>query len=114
LRLNSDGRDTIEKIHLLSGLSKADIKTFFESLFTLVVLDYLETDDTYLPFLGSLSIDYIDEEYNSDSKTANLEVTINSDPDLKLNIGQIKDQDVTSIEKLFQRKIEDTLTEYLV
>jgi len=113
LKLTNKGRETIEKMHLISGLKKADIRTFFESMFTLSVLDYLEKENTHLPFIGSLSIEYIKEKYDNNLKSAQLKVIVEPDDDLERNIGQIVDGDTTDIEQIFEKRIQASLDLYL-
>lgn len=113
LKTTPEGRDTIERIHLLSGIGKENSKTFFESLLTLIILDYAEGEKTYLPFIGEISMNYKGDTYNGDFKKAIVDIDFKADDVLLRNIGQIQDNEETDIERNIEKKLQNALTDKL-
>ena len=55
MRINTNNKNLIEKIHLISGESKDSVRSFFESLATLILVDYLEDGTTNIPSFGDIN-----------------------------------------------------------
>ncbi len=113
MRITSVNKESIEKIHLLSGESKQTIRTFFESLISLILLDYIEGESTNIPFIGTLSIEYIDEKITNGKKEANIKVKLNPDSNLIKNVGQVQDKEECDIEKMIKLRVVEALRKYL-
>lgn len=113
MKLTNEGKETQEKLHLISGLRKDDVRNFFESLLSLIVLNYVEGEKTYIPFLGEVEIKHVKDEYEEGKKKAVLDVSIDADYNLRHNVGQIADGEETDIEDIFKRKLRNTLEEYV-
>jgi hypothetical protein len=113
LKLTNEGKDTVERLQLMTGLSKEQSRTFFESLLTLVVLNYLEGNTTYIPFIGHIDIDYLYDKFEGDTKKAVLDIAVNADDNLSRNIGQIEDGDESEIEEIYKRRIQGSLSKYI-
>lgn len=111
MKLNNEGKDTVERLHLLSGLGKEDSRNFFESLLTLIILDYLEGEETYLPFIGRVKVHYKGDRYEGDVKRAILDIDFQPDDMLIKNIGQIEDGDSSDIEEVFEKRLRNALSE---
>lgn len=113
MKLSNKGKETIERLNLLSGVGKENTRNFFESLLTLITVDYLDGESTYLPFIGNVSITYKGDRYEGDVKKAILELDIEPDDVLTKNIGQIQDGDEPDIEKIFEKRLQNALNEKL-
>lgn len=113
LKITSEGKDTVERLHLLSGIGKENSRNFFESLLTIIILDYLEGEKTYLPFIGEFTLTYKGDTYNGDTKKAIIDVDFNADDVLLRNIGQIQDGEETDIEDVFEKRLQNALSERL-
>jgi len=112
LKLLEDSKDTIEKLHLISGLSTHDIKTFFESLITLMMLNYMEGYDTYVPHIGRFYYKYEGDVINNKGKEAKVKLEYEPDKNLLNIIGTAIDGDETLIEKTLRDQIREQLIKY--
>jgi hypothetical protein len=104
MRINSKNKDLIEKMHLISGESKDSIRNFFESLVTLLLVDYLENEKTSIPFFGNVKIKYEKGE-----------VCLEFDPEdvLLKNLDQMKNRKEPDIFGIFKLRIKRALSDYL-
>ena len=98
----------IDRIHLMSGESKQTIRGFFESLVSLIVLNYIEGESTNIPFLGTVSIEFLRDKIDKNEKEAVIDIRIDPDSALLKNIGQIQDGEESDIEKLIKIRIQDS------
>lgn len=113
MKLSNDGKDTVERLHLVSGMGKENSRNFFESLLTLIIIDYLEGESTYLPFIGEIKINYAGDTFHKDKKKAVLRIDFSASDELARNIGQIEDGDETDIEGVFEQRLQNALNERL-
>ena len=109
----NSSKDTIEKIHLISGNKKEDTKNFFEALAIYVIMNYYGKEEIYLPNIGKLYFTYIGDQIKNEKKKAKVELEFEPDDFLLRNIGQIEDGDEPDVSKFFISKIQSTLGEYL-
>ncbi len=112
MKLLEDGKDTIEKLHLISGLPLKDTRTFFESLITLMMLDYMEGHDTYLPHIGRFYYKYEGDDVTNKGKEARVRLEYEADKNLLNIIGTAIDGEETMIEKTLKDQIKAQLTKY--
>lgn len=113
LKTNNKGKETIERMHLISGNKKDDTKNFFEALAIYIIMNYYGKDEIYLPYIGKLYFKYLGDQYQEDRKRAKVELEFEPDDFLLRNIGQIEDGDEPDITKFFTSRIQATLGEYL-
>jgi hypothetical protein len=113
MKINKDAKEILEKIHLISGVKKDDVTSVLESLTILIVLNYLNNEDTYIPFIGNCSLRYKGDKTVDGKLEAVVECEFNIDDFLLRNIGQVEDDGVTDAEKILKRRIYATLGEYL-
>ena len=113
MKITQKNKLTIEKMHLISGESKSSIRNLFESLLVLLVLNHMEGELTNIPFIGTLSIEYIDEKITNGKKEANIKVKLNPDSNLIKNVGQVQDKEECDIEKMIKLRVVEALRKYL-
>ncbi len=113
MQLSEKAKETIEKIHLISGTKKEDTKNLFEALGIYIILNYYGQEEIYLPYVGKLRFNYLGDDLVQNSKRAKVELEFEPDNFLLKNIGQIEDDDIPDVVKLFQSRIQATLGEYL-
>ncbi len=113
MRVTTDNKSSIEKIHLLSGENKQKIRTFFEALISVILLDYIEGESTNIPFLGTLSIKYKGEKIINGKKEADIQVELEPENNLIKNVGQVQDEEECDIEKMIKTRIREALRKYL-
>ena len=113
MRATSENKDTIDKIHLLSGESKQSVRNLFEALASLIILNYMEKESTNIPFLGNIILEQHGNEITKEGKVAIVDIKIEPDNNLLKNIGQIDDGEETEIEKIFKRRIQESLRNYI-
>ena len=53
MRITSINKDSIDKMHIFSGESKQNIRTFFESLISVILMNHLSKEPTNIPFIGN-------------------------------------------------------------
>lgn len=111
MKPNAESKDTIEKIRLFSGSTYEQSKDFFESLVTYLVYNYLEGNSTYIPFFGSVKVNYEGDIVDAKGKEAVLSLDFEADSSLKKIIGQIVDGEETEVEKILKKKIRIELEE---
>ena len=113
MRLTDKNKDSIEKLHLLSGETKGTLQSVFQNLVVLLALNYLEGDATNIPFLGDIKITHERDEAVNGKAKAVLKVDIKADDSIIRLIGNIKDNEETSVEQLIKAKIRNELSDKL-
>jgi len=113
MKVNKEGKEILERIHLISGVKKDDVISVLESLSILIVLNYLNNDDTYIPFIGNCHLEYKGDKVIDGKAEAVVKCIFSVDDFLLRNIGQIEDGISVDAEKILKRKIYSTLGEYL-
>ena len=113
MRITSTNRNIIEEMGLFSGTDKQTIRNFFESLISIVILDYIEGETTNIPFLGTIKIEYKGEKLVEGEKEADIVIAIEPENTLLKNIGQIKDKVESDIEKMIKTRMVEDLRSYL-
>ena len=113
IKLSDESYNFVQRIHFLSGFSLEDIKEIFEAILTQIVFDYMEEKSTHLPYLGELYIEHIDDIVMGGKKEAVIKITLSPEDIVKKIIGQIADKEETDIEKMFKRKIKNSLEKML-
>jgi len=106
LRTTSDNKRTIDKISLMSGETKQKVKSLFESLISLIILDYMEGENTNIPFLGDIVLKY--------SENSKLSIDLKPESLLLSDIDEIVNgSGLSDIEKLIQQRIRESLRQYI-
>lgn len=113
MKVTNNEKETLEKVHLISGVRKDDVRLVFEALFSLVVMNYMEEETTLLPFLGDLVVEKKGDEYENDKKKALLDAYLVPGYNLIRNIGQVADGEETDVEELFRKRLRNTLYEQI-
>ncbi len=113
MKLHDKSKEVVNKISMLTGLKKEDIKNVFESLTVLSILDYLNSNYTDIPYLGTLEIKYATDKIENKVKKAILECNFQPCDYLNKNIGQINDGETSDIEKKLKMRSQAVLGEYL-
>jgi hypothetical protein len=113
LKVNSQNKDTIEKLHLLTGESKETVRRFFESFAFLIATNYLENEWTNIPFFGDVKLHYVGDKNVRGGKRVQLELNFEPEDNLLRNIGQIEDGETSEVEKTFMNRIHTALEAYM-
>lgn len=113
MKLNAQGKEVVEQLNLLSGLGKESSRNFFESLLSQIIINYLDDEPTYIPFIGTIYIRYKGDRFEGNIKKAILDIDFTPDDMLIKNIGQIQDGDETDIEEIFEKRLQNALNERL-
>lgn len=113
LKLNKDAKEALEKIHLISGIKKDDVTKVLESVVILLILNYLNGEDMYIPYLGNCRLEYKGDKTVNNKLEAIVDCQFNVDDFILRNVGQIEDEKIPEIEAILKRRIHATLGEYL-
>lgn len=113
MRATPENKDIIDKMHMLTGESQMTIRSFFEFLISLIVLNFKEGESTNIPFFGTITLDYSGDEVHNGVKQAIVDVDFEPDQSLLRNIGQIEDGEESDIEKLIKVRIKESLANYV-
>ena len=113
MKLSTNEREIINKISIISGLKIETIRNVFESLASVTIMDYIEGNVVYVPFLGNFTINHIKDIKKNNRKEAIININFKPNPYISRNIGQINDGDESDIEKSFYNKIQETIGEIL-
>ncbi len=114
IRFSNKEHAFIQKIHYLSGLPSEDIKEVWEAIVTQTIFNYMEDKPTSFPLIGEFNFKHIDDFISRGKKEAIIETEFVPCDFLKKIIGQIKDGEETEIEKLFKRKIRNSLEKIII
>lgn len=113
MRATTENKDSIDKIHLMSGESKQTVRSFFEYLAVLLVLNHTEGESTNIPFLGTVSIENKGLKIKDSTKGIDIDIKIQPDLELLKMLQQSTEGDMSEIEKLFMTRIRDALRNYI-
>ena len=109
MRITDENKDSLDKIHLLSGQKKKVVRDFFESLATLIILDYLNGESTNIPFFGTFTVKQKGNTMVDGKKEACVEILFKPEDSFVRNIGQIEDGQDCDIIEICKHKIQNTL-----
>jgi len=101
MQLNKASKETIEKLYIITGLKRLDIRFLFEGLSTLFLFNYHDSKSMELPFFGEMKI----------NEEGNLEIEPNHQ--IKKIIEQAKNGEETDVEKVLKSRISATLGSYI-
>jgi hypothetical protein len=115
MKLNDEGKRTIEQLHILSGENFTLSKAFLTHLVSVLVLDYMNGNSTTIPYFGRVTIVNDGDEVTPLGKEAIVRLEFEPDPYLKKTIGQIADgvEIETEVEKLLAGRIQPKLNEII-
>jgi len=108
-KLTKQQKDTINKIHLLSGCSYREVRDVYEGFLYSIILSYLEERPLDLPFLGELEVSYLKDVLTQKGREADVSIDITPDAFIKRVIGQIEDKEESDVEKILRDKIHESL-----
>jgi hypothetical protein len=109
MKLNAQGKNTIEQIRLINEYPLEDCKHFFESLVTHIFLNYLDEKPTYIPYFGEITLKYDGEDIVQGGREARVSLSFIADQNLKKIIGQSIDGEETEIERVFKSRANHRL-----
>lgn len=113
MRFSKTAKKVIDKISLISGIKKDNVREVFESLGILIILNYAHGEETEIPLIGNLQLEYKGDRYEEGLKEAIINGNVSYDDFIIRNIGQIHDEEETDVEKILRNKIHSSLGEYL-
>ena len=113
MRINTENKDSVDKLHLLSGEKKKTVRNFLESLTTLIILNYLENTSTNIPFFGTFKIKQIGNHIDNDGKEAVIDIEFKPEESFLRSIGQIEDGEECDIVKLCKTRIRNAVSNYI-
>lgn len=108
-----DNKRFYREIASLSSITAADAKEFSEALGIKLVLDYMETGEIEIPFLGKLKIHHVKDKLYNGGVQAVIETEFTPDPFLLKSIGQHADGIETEAEKLYISKVARLLKQII-
>lgn len=111
MRVTDENKDSIDKLHLLSGASKKDVREFFEALVSLIIMDYISGESTNIPFLGDIQVKVLTDSAIIEKEDVIIDFDIESN--LLRNLQQIQDSTECDIEKTCKNRIKDSLANYM-
>lgn len=92
---DKNSKEMINLIHLYSGKSIEEVESVFRTLLIGLVMDYLDDSDSYLPYIGNISVEYKGDCVIDGGKEAVLSIKIKPCDLLKSLIGQVEDYRVS-------------------
>lgn len=108
-----DNKEFYREIASLSNVTAADAKEFSEALGIKIVLDYIETGEIEIPFLGKLKIYHEKDKLHEGGVQAVIKTDFIPDSFLLKSIGQHSDGIETEAEKLYISKIRRILKQII-
>lgn len=113
MKINERNKDTIEKIHLLTGETKGAVRQFFESLIFILTVDYINNESTNIPFFGEITIKNMGDTLEKGGKRVNLVIEFDPEDIFQTNVGQIEDGEQSELEKVLRNRIRNSLSNYM-
>ena len=113
LKFSKQERESLNKIHLLSGRSYEDVRDVYEGFLYSAILSYLEKEPFILPFFGEMDIHYIKDIITKEGREAEIDVDFQPSKFLKRIIGQIEDNEESDLEKMLKDQIYEVFNEML-
>ena len=105
MQLGKEGKETIDKLKLWSGVNSASIRQMYLMQAIMLVFDFGDKDTTYIPFLGEVKIKSDSDTESKKGREANVEITIIPSKSFKRAIGEAKDGDPKSINEELMKQI---------
>ena len=107
-------KDTILKINTLAdAVSIDDIKEVFETFLTHLIINYLDGEETYLPYIGTIHVDHLKDEIVDGMKKTNINVTIESSEFFSKLIGEVLDKSSDLVTRTFIQKTVSELEQII-
>lgn len=120
LPLTRNEKEVIHKVHNMpESVTFEQTRQVFSNFLLVLLLDFLSEDSTYLPYVGDIDIQYLEDEIINGEAEAKLNIEIKPTEFFKKIIGQLVDDDsscisdslINDIEDLFKQHLENTLKE---
>jgi len=106
MKFSKEDRDSIQKLHLLSGLPYEECKEFFKYFVVMLAIDYMEGRTTNFPFIGNLRIEYLGDSIKKAGKEAILSTEMEPEAFLRRLIGDIEDGAETEVHRILKKDIK--------
>jgi len=107
--MTSSDRDTVMRVHLISGLPYDVVRDALEALAVFAFMNHLEGKATKIPFLGNLETTYKGDEISRKGKRAVVVADFKLDDFFVRNIGKSVDKETTDFENMTKKKILESL-----
>ncbi|MBD3216522.1 MAG: hypothetical protein GF311_28165 [Candidatus Lokiarchaeota archaeon] len=109
IKPNKEEMNFLLKFQAFSGLNNKDAIKFFKALMKIVYMDYVENEETVIPFLGSMALEYLGDYEENGALVENIKINLVLNKYLSKSIGQYEDGDVSLIEKEMEWQIKKEL-----
>jgi nucleoid DNA-binding protein len=113
LKLSNEDKRTLKQIKFYTGLEESKIIKVFKAVLDQLVSNYDNSNETKIPYFGTFKINYLDDEIieigGKKGKRAKIQIEFVPDKNLLTNLGQLKDNLPTDIEKDIQKYIHQSL-----
>lgn len=103
--VNANNKDTIERVHLLSNITKYDVQRFFEVLAFILTTNYLEGEWTSIPFVGYVKVVVSEED-------GTVDLAFRPERKFANSIHQVIDGEVSEIEETFMNRVQSLLNQH--
>jgi hypothetical protein len=113
IKFSKKEKETIHRLHLLTGKSFGDIKDFYEGLLLNFVISYLDKEPIDIPLFGEIFFHYLGDEVTNKGRKAKIDIDFTPNDFLLRVIGQIEDGEESDLEKSLKEKIKKSLEKHL-
>ena len=107
--MTSSDRDTLIRVHLISGIPYDVVKEVMESFAIDTFMNYVEGQETKIPYIGTMDISYKGDKIQRKGKQAVVEAKLDLDDFFVRNIGEDADKEKTEFEKMAEAKILESM-----
>lgn len=107
--MTASDRDTVMRVHLISGIPYDVVKDVLEGLSILTFINHLEDKSTKIPYIGSIEAVHKGDEITRRGKRAIVEPEFKLDEFFIRNVGKAFDKEETDFELMTKKKIKESL-----
>lgn len=115
IKFSKKDKESIHRLHLLTGKPYQDVKIFYEGLLLDFLLRYLEKEPASIPLFGDIFFHYMGDENTSKGRIAKIDIDFIPNDFLIRTVGQIEDGEESDLEihlkerirKEIERQIEE-------
>lgn len=109
LKITEYENSLINEISAISTFKPITVRNTLESAFLRQLESALSGEDIQIPFIGTLHVEYLGDEFVSGSKVANIKCTVEPSELFIRLMGEIHDGDSSTIWQISERKIRASL-----
>jgi len=113
LKFSKKDKNSMQRIHLLSGKPLSLVREFYEAQIVEFILSFIEESSVNIPLLGEIKINYLGDKITPRGKKANIDIDFVPNDFFIREVGLLIDGEPTDIEEHIKERIKKVVYNHL-